>query len=107
MEWTDLCWRALDENAAIPLKIFAYSSQLPFEKFHDWLTKNGMWKKMPKDYRFGQWSDWFYVRALPLLNLISGADLGFSRGGGSIFKKKFENFTTFFLGRPNWFSELS
>ena len=30
-----------------------------------------------------------------------GADLGFSRGGGRIFKKKLENFECLFLGRPN------
>ena len=36
------------------------------------------------------------------------ADLGFSRGGGRIFKKKSKILTTFFLflGRPNFF-ELS
>ena len=35
----------------------------------------------------------------------TGADLGFSRGGGADFQKKFENFDDlfFFLGRPNWF----
>ena len=32
----------------------------------------------------------------------SGADLGFSRGGGADFQKKMD-----FLGRPNWFFELS
>ena len=33
----------------------------------------------------------------------TGADLGFSRGGGGgrIFKKNFETFDDFFLGRPN------
>ena len=36
----------------------------------------------------------------------SGADLGFSRGGGGggwIFKKNSKILSTFFLGRPNWF----
>ena len=34
--------------------------------------------------------------------LHPGADLGFSRGGGADFQKKFENFDDpFFLGRPN------
>ena len=33
---------------------------------------------------------------------ITGADLGFSRGGGADFQKIFENFDDFFfLGRPN------
>ena len=31
----------------------------------------------------------------------------FSRGGGRIFKKNSKILTTFFLGRPNWFLELS
>ena len=35
-----------------------------------------------------------------------GEDLGISRPGW-IFKKEFESFVDFFLGRPNWFSELS
>ena len=35
----------------------------------------------------------------------AGADLGFSRGG-RIFKKISKVLSTFFLGRPNWFSEL-
>ena len=39
----------------------------------------------------------------------SGADLGFSRGGGGRIFKKFSKILTtfFFLGRPNWFFELS
>ena len=38
----------------------------------------------------------------------SGADLGFSRGGRRIFKKFSKILTTFFfLGRSDWFSELS
>ena len=43
---------------------------------------------------------WSYFQA--------GADLGFSRGGGRIFKQisKFLS-TFFFLGGPNWFFELS
>ena len=41
-----------------------------------------------------------------------GADLGFSRGGGGGccccgFPKKKSNFVYFFVGRANWFSELS
>ena len=35
-----------------------------------------------------------------------GADLGFFRGGAD-FQECFESFDDlFFLGRPNWFSEL-
>ena len=34
-----------------------------------------------------------------------GAVLGFFRGGGRIFKKFSKVLTTFFLGRPNCFSE--
>ena len=39
----------------------------------------------------------------PLNKFGSGADLGFSRGGGRIFKKFSKILTTFFffLGRPN------
>ena len=41
-------------------------------------------------------------------NKPSGADLGFSPGGGGGFSKSFRKFCRpFFLGRPNWFSELS
>ena len=41
--------------------------------------------------------------------MISGADLGFSRGRGGFSIKKIENFDDlfFFLGRPNRFFELS
>ena len=42
------------------------------------------------------------MRPLPL----AGSDLGFSRGGFRFSKKK-TILLTFFLGRPNWFSELS
>ena len=43
------------------------------------------------------------------LSLGSGADLGFSRGGGggADFQKIFENFVDLFFGRPNSFFELS
>ena len=37
----------------------------------------------------------------------AGADLGFSRGGGEGRGGRiFKILSTFFLGRPNWFSEL-
>ena len=46
----------------------------------------------------------------PNLQIQAEADLGFSRGGGGvqIFDRNIEIFVDlFFLGRPNWFSELS
>ena len=43
---------------------------------------------------------------LQKLRFRSGRDLGFSRGGG-FSKKNSKILSTFVLGRPNWFSELS
>ena len=41
-------------------------------------------------------------------NLNRGGCRIFSRGGGLFFQKKIRNFVDLiFLGRPNWFSELS
>ena len=49
-------------------------------------------------------SDWFIAKKWMEW---AGADLGFSRGKGRIFKKFSKILTTFFLGQPNWFFELS
>ena len=55
------------------------------------------WKLSQQKYKISQ----FFLKS----TFRSGADLGFSRGGG--FSKFFENFVDLLLGRRNWFLFVS
>ena len=60
------------------------------------------WKKTPWPERvYFSFRKWKHCQSKKR-HLMTGADLGFSRGGGADFQKKFENFVDlFFLDRPN------
>ena len=59
-------------------------------------ASNSKYSKLEWNLYFKKYLVYYYAK--------SGADLGFSRGGGG-FSKILTFF--FFLGRPNWFFELS